>query len=246
MRPCDIEAISALIDGELAESDAARLRVHLEECPSCRALMDDLTAIKEGFALIETDPPDTLLPGILYKAELGDEPSRPRRVIGSLMRVAAIAACVAVVLIVTRNGDLPQTFDEGSPAAEDRGSDSQWAASAGGNGSVEWNMPKDMQAAPPPGGLETMDGDMELAGGGGAYYGYATLLSLLDERGLTYEELEEAPDDMDDIAARSAGARYIRIGGPPFEVYNFYDGDQLIVLYAGKDAEDFVWELLAE
>jgi len=91
---CDIEAISMFIDGELPEMDAARLRGHLSECPSCRALLKDLTAVKEGFALLDDDPPDTLLPGILYKIELGEEPPRRRRIIGSL---AGVAACAAIL-----------------------------------------------------------------------------------------------------------------------------------------------------
>ena len=40
------EEVSALFDGELAADDAARVEAHVAECASCRALLDDLRAIR--------------------------------------------------------------------------------------------------------------------------------------------------------------------------------------------------------
>ncbi|MCL1806117.1 MAG: zf-HC2 domain-containing protein [Oscillospiraceae bacterium] len=99
MERCDIEAIVAFIDGELPLPDAARLREHLKECPSCGALYEDLTAMQDGFQAMEVEPPDTLARGVVYKMSLGDDPPRKSRVLRSLF---AVAACVAAVLLITR------------------------------------------------------------------------------------------------------------------------------------------------
>jgi hypothetical protein len=101
MTHCNIENISALIDGELPETDAARLRGHLQECPSCNALYQDLSAMREGFAGLEKNPPDTLARGIMYKIDIGaaDSPQRFRKAVRSLI---AVAACLVAVLVVSK------------------------------------------------------------------------------------------------------------------------------------------------
>ncbi len=110
MNKCDIEAVSALLDGELPEAEAARLLAHIEECPSCRALYQDLAALREGFAELETPSPDTFLPGTVYRYGLGQEPPRSRRVIASLL---GIAACLVAVLVISQNVGAPQIAGDG-------------------------------------------------------------------------------------------------------------------------------------
>lgn len=51
----DESLLSGHVDGELTQADNQRVRLHLEECPSCRALVDDLQQIRE--AAITTDFP---------------------------------------------------------------------------------------------------------------------------------------------------------------------------------------------
>jgi hypothetical protein len=99
MAGCDIEAISALTDGELSEDAASSLHRHLDECPSCRALLEDFKALRQGLGGLDAEPPDTLMPGILYKIDLGEDPPRKGRVIKSLI---AVAACAAVVFFIMR------------------------------------------------------------------------------------------------------------------------------------------------
>lgn len=117
---CDAEAISALIDGELPESNAADLLSHMETCPSCRALHDDFLAMRDGFEAIAIDPPDTLAPGIRYKVELGGDPPRSRRIIGSLI---GVAACLIAALFISHFSALPQSannepmYDSAAPGA---------------------------------------------------------------------------------------------------------------------------------
>ena len=99
MKDCNIESISAFIDGEMPESEAALLREHMQECPSCMDIYQDLSAIRDGFADLERLPPDTLAPGIMYKIGLGEEPSRTGRAVRSLV---AVAACLIAVIVLSR------------------------------------------------------------------------------------------------------------------------------------------------
>ncbi|MDR1692933.1 MAG: zf-HC2 domain-containing protein [Oscillospiraceae bacterium] len=102
MNRCDIEAVSALLDGELSETDAALLREHMEDCPSCRALYQDFLAMRDGFAGLEENAPDTLVPGTVYRYGLGEEPPRRRRVVASLL---GVAACLAAVWLVSTQAE---------------------------------------------------------------------------------------------------------------------------------------------
>jgi anti-sigma factor RsiW len=40
--------LSGYVDGELTQSDSQRVRLHLEECPACRALVEDLQQMREA------------------------------------------------------------------------------------------------------------------------------------------------------------------------------------------------------
>jgi hypothetical protein len=99
MTLCNIENISVYLDGELPKNDAALLRAHLEECSSCAALYRDLSLMQKGFSVLDVSPPDTLLPGVMYKVSLGEDPPRLRRVVRQLI---AVAACLIVVLIASK------------------------------------------------------------------------------------------------------------------------------------------------
>jgi anti-sigma factor RsiW len=104
VKDCNIEDISVYIDGEMPEAEAACLRGHLAECPSCSALYNDLSALRDGFDCLDVPPPDTLAPGIMYKIGLGGEPSRTARIVRSLV---AVAACLVAVLVISRMWDDP-------------------------------------------------------------------------------------------------------------------------------------------
>jgi len=43
----DESMLSGYVDGELTQADNQRVQLHLEECPSCWALVDDLRQIRE-------------------------------------------------------------------------------------------------------------------------------------------------------------------------------------------------------
>jgi hypothetical protein len=236
MTRCEIEAISALIDGELPESDAARLRGHLEECPSCRALFDDFTALKNGFEALQTDPPDTLLPGIMYKAELGEAPSRLKRVIGSLLGVAAVAAAV---IILTQTGMLPQTYD-GTMAKElQNNSAIFWEYSAAGDYFYDEDGGEPLPARDPAvmaesgesadmrewtAGSDALDNAEAPAPAppvlrAGIDLDYDAFLRMLSDSGFSYVEHEYG---------------HIQIGEEPFERLEVDSGTLRIVLYVGE------------
>lgn len=44
----DDSLLSGYVDGELTQADNQRARLHLEECPWCRALVEDLLKIREA------------------------------------------------------------------------------------------------------------------------------------------------------------------------------------------------------
>lgn len=44
----DETLLSGYVDSELTQADNQRVRLHLEDCPSCRSLVDDLLQIREA------------------------------------------------------------------------------------------------------------------------------------------------------------------------------------------------------
>jgi len=47
-RPFDESWITGYLDGELTQAEAQQVRIHLEDCATCRGLFDDLTHIREA------------------------------------------------------------------------------------------------------------------------------------------------------------------------------------------------------
>ena len=54
----DETLISGYLDGELSQGDAQRVRLHLEECRTCRATADELTQLKEATMSSQFKIPD--------------------------------------------------------------------------------------------------------------------------------------------------------------------------------------------
>lgn len=103
MSDCEnrIEAISALVDGELPESDRTELERHLSSCGECRAVYGDFLAISAAMRKAEESAPHELADAI--KIRSGPIMSIPRwkRLVGI---AAAVAACVVFTLVLTRTG----------------------------------------------------------------------------------------------------------------------------------------------
>lgn len=92
--------LDPFVDGELSPDEMARVQTHLDECPACRAYVDDALAIRAAFPHVE----DTLVPDgfaesvmahIRAEAASKEKISRPW-----LKALASLAACCAIVLLV--------------------------------------------------------------------------------------------------------------------------------------------------
>lgn len=54
----DEALISGYLDGELAQGEAQRVQVHLQDCPTCQALYDELARMKEATMSTQFHVPD--------------------------------------------------------------------------------------------------------------------------------------------------------------------------------------------
>ena len=98
MKYCEkyVPALSALVDGELNDTERAEVLVHLETCESCREFFAELTAMHAAFGeLEEFDAPEGFADSVM--ARLHEAPKAKKRT----PRAAwlSLAACAAVVLI---------------------------------------------------------------------------------------------------------------------------------------------------
>jgi anti-sigma factor RsiW len=122
---CDdfVESISALADGSLDAADRPRVEAHIEACDSCRALLDDLRALKREAASLQPAPlPAALWPRVaasLRAQGVHDESAHVGR--GALWQWGAIAAllvlAVALSLMVTWLRRPPARSDAPATAA---------------------------------------------------------------------------------------------------------------------------------
>jgi anti-sigma factor RsiW len=88
------ELLSAMLDGELSESEATWVASHLEGCGECRSELDDLASARAAVrGLPMLDLPDDVVPG-----ETGVTRLWPRRVAVAAMSAAAVAVVAIGVL----------------------------------------------------------------------------------------------------------------------------------------------------
>lgn len=120
MQECEaaLELISAQLDGELTAEEAARLEAHLAQCPQCRALLADLTALHEAMPRQEVPPPAGLKDGVMARiaAETPIPFAPPARKKVRWKAWASLAAVLAIVLV--GSGPLREWNAAGSPASD--------------------------------------------------------------------------------------------------------------------------------
>ncbi len=119
------ELISLHLDGALDEAGEERLRGHLEECESCRELLDVLTGVHDTLSL-EKAPPEALLRGVMEgveRAERARRRSKTRRT-GVMAAFLAAAAALAVAFLphggktpAPDGGIAAYTNDTGTPVS---------------------------------------------------------------------------------------------------------------------------------
>jgi anti-sigma factor (TIGR02949 family) len=98
--PCEeaLDLLEPYVDGELSADDAARLRSHLERCPSCATELELAARIqRELRALPELDCPPEVLERVQRagRGEVVPFVARPR---GTGLRIAAAAALLILAL----------------------------------------------------------------------------------------------------------------------------------------------------
>ena len=112
MKYCEAYAalLDLFVDGELSLEEILGVQAHLDECPTCRAYVDDALAMRAAFPDVEeTEVPEGFSAGVMaaIHADLAAHPVTPRKKkktpwVGVL---ASLAACCAIV-IVQQNGPM--------------------------------------------------------------------------------------------------------------------------------------------
>lgn len=107
------------VDGELTTEELLRVQTHLDQCPHCRAYVDDAMAMRLAFPEIEeTELPEGFHESVMARIAAESPPvvkqSPRRRWWKTLAPVAA--ACFAVMLLANRGGLLGRA--EESAAAQ--------------------------------------------------------------------------------------------------------------------------------
>lgn len=94
MSPCEkyLEMISAMIDGQLDDTDRAELMAHVLECDNCRRALDAFSAIAEDMKQL-APVPEGFAAGVM--GSIG----KPKKKIIHWQRYAAMAACLVLVCV---------------------------------------------------------------------------------------------------------------------------------------------------
>ena len=126
------EQLSALLDGELNETDRAAVTAHLAQCADCQAYLAELTALRDAMGAWEDeDVPDGFAEGVMERVRREARPKRGQR--RAWRGLAALAACAAVALLaihsVPRMGGAA-TGGSAPAAAESRVADASVTAAA--------------------------------------------------------------------------------------------------------------------
>ena len=107
-----LEQLSARLDGELPAGEAAELEAHLAQCPSCRALAQQLEQLHGDFpALEELEAPAGFAQGVMDRVRT----ERPAGRLIPLFRrpqfkaLAGLAACAALCIGLYGAGQLGNT-----------------------------------------------------------------------------------------------------------------------------------------
>ena len=101
---CDkfLDLISARLDGELTAQEEASLTAHLQECPVCRAIADDMKTLHSACSsLEEVDAPAELSQTVMRKIKAERSTARHR----VIRRISGLAACLLLCVGVLRIAD---------------------------------------------------------------------------------------------------------------------------------------------
>lgn len=91
-----LELISAALDGELTPAERAALDAHLNECPACAALFDELAGHARLLRQLDCQPPGDLTERILSR--LPEQTPEKRSGLRRWARWGSLAACAALAI----------------------------------------------------------------------------------------------------------------------------------------------------
>ena len=193
MRDCEnyTELAALLADGLLSAEEEASLRGHAASCAACQKRLEEYAAIHDALRGA-VKPPDTLVPGVMYKLSLPKERTGLRRFMPRGFALAA--ACLAILLLaVSRDGGdffswrgdiLPEaapdivdpvtsgTTDGGSPPMTAPSAMTDPAESGGASPSLDQNGSQDLDMGRAPAAEGTGpsgDDGVSLNGGDGMF-----------------------------------------------------------------------------
>jgi hypothetical protein len=136
------EAISALADGSLDPAERPRVEAHVEACEDCRALLDDLRALRREAAALPRAPlPDSLWPRLaarLREQGVRDESDSSRATLWQWGAIAAVLVIAVGLSLMVTWARRPAPQPGGSQAGHaDTGARPAAAGNAKGSASVE-------------------------------------------------------------------------------------------------------------
>ena len=97
------DLLSAFLDGELTTQEEKQVREHLEQCPECRALYEQLQTLHTSFSDLEEIPaPENFAQGVMSRIKAEQTPAKPK-VIPLFKRpqiraVMGLAACAVLCI----------------------------------------------------------------------------------------------------------------------------------------------------
>lgn len=142
MKYCEEYAalLDLYVDGELSGEEAARVRAHLESCPSCQAYVDGALAIRAAFPEAEeTVVPEGFVQGVMAAVQAEEARSRARKNGRWKQILLPLAACFAVAVVLRtvpgggNTAGVPAAADTAAPAAVNNA-----AAPAGDSGGGQY------------------------------------------------------------------------------------------------------------
>ena len=117
MKYCEdfVALLDPFVDGELTPDEMVRVQAHLDQCPACRAYVDDALAIRAAFPDAEdTELPDGFAESVMARIQAEAAQKQKSRPWPKVL--ASLAACCAIVLLAAPvfSGDAKT---EAAPAA---------------------------------------------------------------------------------------------------------------------------------
>ncbi len=111
------EMISAMLDGELSESEEQTVEAHIAECPECAAMYADFAAISAELGETIAEVPATLHSKIMKAVRVSQKPKKS--VLIQLRPYLSTAACLAVIVaaVFAMRGGSAKSDSLAAPAA---------------------------------------------------------------------------------------------------------------------------------